>query len=147
MLILQPAPLRFAGGEYLGFHQLKQTNGLSQKDERIDQPLLKMETIMKNYRLNAIAGLLSLLVAGHAFAEDASTNGIPTAILQRYTGSTAVVVDSSTNGIPAAILEPYSDFFCLAQANMVKKDQIESSELTTGSITAVKDGAVMPSCK
>ena len=38
MLILHHAPLGFAGGEYRGFHQLKQTNGLSQKTQELSTP-------------------------------------------------------------------------------------------------------------
>jgi hypothetical protein len=117
------------------------------KENQNDQPLLKMETIMKNYRLNAIAGLLSLLVTGHAFAEDASTNGIPTVLLQLYSGSKTVVADSSTNGIPTAILEQYSGFGCSAHTDIASMDKSDSPDLTTGSVTAVNDNAADPSCK
>ena len=103
---------------------------------------------MKNYRLNTFATVLSLFVAGHALAEDASTNGIPTVLLQHYTGSTAAVADSSTNGIPTAFLAQYYSFGCSAHSDIANKDQPETQVLTTGSITAVKDQVVNPNyCK
>jgi hypothetical protein len=142
-----PSTAPFCRGRISSFPSAQANKWAVPKDKRNDQPLWKLETIMKNYHLNAIAGLLSLFVAGHALAEDASTNGIPTALLQLYTGPTAVVADSSTNGIPTAILEQYSGFGCPAQTDIANKDMSDSPDLTTGSVTAVNDGAATPSCK
>ena len=69
---------------------------------------------MKNFRLSTAASLLSLFVAGHALAEDASTNGIPTVLLKLYTSPTVIADNTSTNGIPTAILERYAGLTAIA---------------------------------
>ena len=69
---------------------------------------------MKNFRLSTTACLLSLFVAGHALAEDASTNGIPTVLLKLYTSPVVIADNASTNGIPTAILERYTGLTAIA---------------------------------